>query len=326
MVKFNDDRESTDVEDRRGQGGSYSSTDGGLQIPLPIGGSGGMGIVGLLILLGLWFFFGIDPRGLMGGGGFQLPMPTQDQNGAPLPKWNAPGLPNTQSSGASSAGVGSMRPGADPLEHYVKQVLLSTQEFWISQFQSMGKSYPHPQLVLYNAQTPTGCGTGQAAMGPFYCPEDQKVYLDLAFYKELETRFGVPGNFAQAYVVAHEVGHHIQKLLGIADQVMAYKEKVSQKDGNALQVRMELQADCFAGVWFNNAAKTKQITIEPGDLEGGMNAAHAIGDDTLQRQATGRVVPDAFTHGSSEQRMRWLKRGLDSGNMQDCDTFNTNDL
>ena len=325
MVKFNDERESTDVEDRRGKGGSYSSSDGGLQIPFPIGGGGGMGILGLLVILGLWFFFGVDPRSLMGGGNSPFPMPTQDQSGQALPKWNVPGLPGTQPSGAGSS-TASIKPGTDPLEHYVKQVLLSTQDHWTATFQGFGKTYPHPQLVLYDSMTPTGCGTGQAAMGPFYCPEDQKVYLDLAFYKDLETRFGVSGNFAQAYVVAHEVGHHVQKLLGIADQVMSYKEKVGQKDANALQVRMELQADCFAGVWFNNAARTKQLTIEPGDIEGGMNAAHAIGDDTLQKQATGRVVPDAFTHGSAEQRMRWLKRGLDSGNMQDCDTFNTNDL
>jgi uncharacterized protein len=329
MVKFNDQqRESQDVEDRRGQGDSYAGMDtgGGGGIQLPGIGGGGMGIMGLLIMLGLWFFFGVDPRSFMGGGngGGVFPMPTQDQSGQALPKWNIPGLPGTQAS-ATPGGAAAIRPG-DDLAHYVKLVHQSTTDFWSATFQGFGKSYPHPTLVFYDNATPTGCGTGQAAMGPFYCPEDQKVYLDLAFYKELATRFGAPGNFAQAYVVAHEVGHHIQKQLGIADQVQAFKDKVSQTDGNALQVRMELQADCFAGVWFNNAAKTKALTIEPGDIEGGITAANSIGDDTLQRQATGRVRPDAFTHGTSAQRVKWLRRGLDSGNMQDCDTFNTNDL
>jgi len=327
MVKFNDQqRESQDVEDRRGQGNAYAGMDsGGGGISLPGIGGGGLGIFGILIVLGLWFFFGVDPRSLMGsGGGLSFPMPTQDQNGQALPQWNPPSLPGTQASSVP-ASAGSIHPG-DELAHFVKQVHQSTTDFWSATFQGFGKSYPHPTLVFYDNATPTGCGTGQAAMGPFYCPEDQKVYLDLAFYKELASRFGAPGNFAQAYVVAHEVGHHIQKLLGIADQVQATKERVSEKDANALQVRMELQADCFAGVWFNNAAKTKALTIEPGDIEGGMTAAAAIGDDTLQRKSLGRVVPDAFTHGTSAQRQKWLKRGLDSGNMQDCDTFNTNDL
>jgi predicted metalloprotease len=295
---------------------------GGLQIP--IGGSGGVGILGLLLMLGLWFFFGIDPRSFLGGGDSPIPMPTQDQSGQALPKWNVPNLPGTQPSGTGSAG-GAIKP-SDDIAHYVKQVLASTEDYWSSAFQSFGKSYPHPELVFYDNATRTGCGVGQAAMGPFYCPEDQKVYLDLQFYRELATKFGAPGNFAQAYVVAHEVGHHVQKLLGIADQVQSYKERVGEKDANGLQVRMELQADCFAGVWFNNAQRNNKLTIEQGDIEGGLQAAHQIGDDTLQRQAMGRVVPDAFTHGSSEQRMRWLKRGLDSGNAQDCDTFNTNSL
>jgi predicted metalloprotease len=327
MVKFNDQqRESQDVEDRRGQGDSYAGMDsggggGGIQIP-GIGG-GGIGIFGLLIMLGLWFFFGVDPRSFMGGGSGAFPMPTQDQNGQSLPNWNVPNLPGTQTASVP-APVPINR--TDELTHYVKQVHQSTTDFWTSVFQSAGKPYPHPTLVFYDNATPTGCGTGQAAMGPFYCPEDQKVYLDLAFYKELASKFGAPGNFAQAYVVAHEVGHHIQKLLGIADQVQSTKERVSQVEGNALQVRMELQADCFAGVWFNNAAKTKALAIEPGDIEGGMTAANSIGDDTLQRKMMGRIVPDAFTHGTSAQRQKWLKRGLDSGNMQDCDTFNTNDL
>ena len=325
MVKFNDQRESGDVEDRRGAGDSSADMGGGggMQFPVQIGGGGGIGIVGLLLMLGAYLIFGVDLRPFMGGSQ-SFPMPTQDQSGQPLPKWNVPGLPGTQTTN-QAGGAGTIRAG-DELAHYVKQVHLSTTEFWTTAFQGFGKSYPHPTLVFYDNATPTGCGTGQAAMGPFYCPEDQKVYLDLQFYNELATRFGAPGNFAQAYVVAHEVGHHVQKLLGIADQVQAYKQKVSQTDANGLQVRMELQADCFAGVWFSNASRTKQLTIEPGDIEGGMTAANSIGDDTLQKQATGRVRPDGFTHGTSAQRMKWLRRGLDSGNMQDCDTFNTNDL
>ena len=322
MVKFNDQRESQNVEDRRGQGGGDYADSGGMQIPLPIGGKGGMGIIGLLIMLGLMFFFGIDPRTFMGGDS-PFPMPDSDRNGQPLPKWNVPGLPGTQPSSAPG-GAAAIVPG-DDLAHFVKQTMGSTDDFWSATFKGFGKPYPPPTLVMYDNATPTACGTGQSAMGPFYCPNDQKVYIDLAFYKELRDRFGVPGNFAQAYVVAHEVGHHIQKLLGIADQVQSYKEQVSEKDANALQVRMELQADCFAGVWANNANKTKQI-LEPGDIEGGLNAASAIGDDRLQKQAMGRVIPDAFTHGSSAQRVRWFKRGIDSGNLQDCDTFNAADL
>jgi predicted metalloprotease len=320
MVKFNDQQESRNVEDRRGMGGAYSGMDGGQGLQIPIGGSGGMGIFGLLIVLGPMFFFGIDPRTLMGGDS-PFPMPTSDNGGQQI---NIPGMPT----GVQPANIvpgGAIRPG-DELAHYVKQVLGSTDEFWTGQFKSMGRSYPPPTLVLYDNATPTGCGTGQSAMGPFYCPIDQKVYLDLDFFRELATRFGSPGNFAQAYVVAHEVGHHVQKLLGIADKIQAYKMRVSETDANALQVRMELRADCLAGVWVYNASRGGQMTLEPGDIEGGLTAATAIGDDTLQKKAYGRVVPDAFTHGSSEQRVRWLKRGLDSGNLQNCDTFDTNDL
>jgi predicted metalloprotease len=322
MVKFNDQRESQNVEDRRGSDDSYSGMGGdGPGFQIPIGGTGGMGILGLLIMLGLMFFFGIDPRTFMGGDS-PFPMPSSDNSGKPI---NIPGMPTGAQPASISPSAGAIKPG-DDLAHYVKQVLGSTDDYWTSAFKTMGKSYPPPTLVLYNNATPTGCGTGQAAMGPFYCPNDQKVYLDLGFYNELATRFGSPGNFAQAYVVAHEVGHHVQKLLGIADKVQAYKEQVSEKDANALQVRMELQADCLAGVWVYNASRTKQMTLEPGDVEGGITAAQAIGDDTLQKKVMGRVVPDSFTHGSSAQRVKWLKRGLDSGNMQDCDTFNTNDL
>ncbi len=181
--------------------------------------------------------------------------------------------------------------------------------------------YAAPTLVMYTGSTPTACGNGQAAMGPFYCPADRKIYIDLGFYRELRDRFGAGGDFAQAYVIAHEVGHHVQKLLGISDKVDAMRARAGRVQGNQLSVRLELQADCFAGVWANNAQRANRQLLEAGDLEQGLNAAAAIGDDRLQKQSQGYVVPDAFTHGSSEQRVYWLRRGLDSGDVRQCDTF-----
>ena len=187
------------------------------------------------------------------------------------------------------------------------------------------RRYSDPKLVLFTGGVRSGCGTGLAQMGPFYCPNDEKVYIDLSFYQDLKNRFHAPGDMAQAYVIAHEIGHHVQKLLGIADQVEALRGRMSQGQANALQVRMELQADCFAGIWANHAEETKNI-IEPGDIEEALNAASAIGDDRIQKQTQGYVVPDAFTHGSSAQRVRWFKRGYQSGKLEDCDTFNAEDL
>ena len=210
-------------------------------------------------------------------------------------------------------------PADDPQAEFVSVVLRDTEETWSEIFSERGADYPEPTLVLFTQATQSACGLGQSAMGPFYCPNDQQVYLDLSFFHDLETRFGAPGDFAQAYVVAHEVGHHVQTVTGISSRVQAARERGSEREANAMSVRMELQADCYAGVWGHYAAQ--RGLLEPGDAEEGLRAAAAIGDDRIQRQTQGRVVPESFTHGSSEDRMRWLRRGLDSGRMDACDTF-----
>jgi hypothetical protein len=199
-------------------------------------------------------------------------------------------------------------------------VLADTEDTWSAILPKYGVQYVEPKLVFFTGMVASACGTAQSAVGPFYCPLDQKVYLDMSFYDELSSRFGAPGDFAQAYVVAHEVGHHVQYLMGIAKQVNEAQQRMSKADANALSVRMELQADCFAGVWAKNAAQSRQL-LEAGDVEEGLRAASAIGDDRLQKQAQGYVVPDAFTHGSSEQRVRWFRRGLEAGTPEACDTF-----
>jgi hypothetical protein len=199
-------------------------------------------------------------------------------------------------------------------------VLADTEDTWSAILPKYGVQYVEPKLVFFTGMVASACGTAQSAVGPFYCPLDQKVYLDMSFYDELSSRFGAPGDFAQAYVVAHEVGHHVQYLMGIAKQVNEAQQRMSKADANALSVRMELQADCFAGVWAKNAAQSRQL-LEAGDVDEGLRAASAIGDDRLQKQAQGYVVPDAFTHGSSEQRVRWFRRGLESGTLEACDTF-----
>jgi predicted metalloprotease len=211
-------------------------------------------------------------------------------------------------------------PAQDRLKHFVGVVLADTEDVWRDQFQKMGKRYIEPHLVLFNRQVESACGLADAAVGPFYCPGDQKVYLDLSFFEELKTRFKAPGEFAQAYVIAHEVGHHVQKLLGISDKVHAQRSRLSKVEFNKLSVRLELQADFLAGFWGYHAQKMKHI-LDPGDLEAALRAANAIGDDRLQKQARGYVVPDSFTHGSSEQRIRWFRRGFDSGNFSQGDTF-----
>jgi hypothetical protein len=199
-------------------------------------------------------------------------------------------------------------------------VLADTEDTWSAILPKYGVQYVEPKLVFFTGMVASACGTAQSAVGPFYCPLDQKVYLDMSFYDELSSRFGAPGDFAQAYVVAHEVGHHVQYLMGIAKQVNEAQQRMSKADANALSVRMELQADCFAGVWAKNAAQSRQL-LEAGDVDEGLRAASAIGDDRLQKQAQGYVVPDAFTHGSSEQRVRWFRRGLEAGTPEACDTF-----
>jgi len=204
-------------------------------------------------------------------------------------------------------------------------VLADTEDTWNSILPQHGVQYIEPTLVLFEGVVASGCGTAESAMGPFYCPLDQKVYIDMSFYNDLSQRFGAPGDFAQAYVIAHEVGHHVQNLVGTAGKVRAAQQRASQVEANGLSVRMELQADCYAGVWANQASRSRQL-LEAGDVEEGLNAASAIGDDRLQHMSQGRVVPDAFTHGSSEQRVRWFRKGMESGSLEACDTFSARQL
>lgn len=281
-MRMDDQRESDYIEDRRGGGG------GGF-------GRGKLGIGGILVVLAISYFTGINPMTLMGIVE-QTPLVQQEQQPAKKP------------------------PAEDAEARFVSRVLASTEDVWTAAFAEKGQRYEPPRLVLFTGATPTACGTGQSAMGPFYCPGDQKVYIDLAFYRDLKDRFKAPGEFAQAYVIAHEVGHHIQNLLGIADQVQAARQRSDKLKANELSVRMELQADCLAGVWGKRADDMRGI-LESGDLEAALNAAAAIGDDRLQKQAQGRIVPESFTHGSSEQRMRWFRQGFDSGDMNRCNTF-----
>lgn len=224
------------------------------------------------------------------------------------------------STSPDSAAVGTSGvPADDPQGQFVSVVLADTEQTWTEIFSQKNSTYEPPTLVLFTDATQSACGVGQSAMGPFYCPSDRKVYLDLSFFRDLDARFGAPGDFAQAYVIAHEVGHHVQTLLGLSSRVSAARERASEREGNAMSVRMELQADCYAGVWGHYAAR--RGLLEPGDAEEGLGAAAAIGDDRLQKQSQGRVAPESFTHGSSEDRQRWLQRGLDSGNMDACNTF-----
>ena len=294
-MRWEGDRESENVEDRRGGGGG--------------GGFGGFGLGGRSIGLGTVaialvasFFFGVDPRvvlGLLGGGG---PAPQVVQQRDP----NAP-------------------KATDRETRFVSTVLGYTEDVWTPLFREQGATYRPPTLVLFEGRTDTACGTGNSATGPFYCPGDQNVYIDLGFFRLMQQRFNVSGEFAQAYVIAHEVGHHVQNLLGISNQVHNAQQQVSETEGNALSVRLELQADCLAGVWAYHANQ-KEAILESGDVETALAAATAIGDDALQKQSRGVVVPDSFTHGSSAQRVRWFRRGIESGDVQQCNTFEARQL
>lgn len=293
-MRLDDQRESSNIEDRRGAGGGFGLPGGG---GLQIGGRG-MGCGGLLLVVVLALVFGINPMQLLGG---------MEQGPAPQIGQPQPGVPAAQDAEGS----------------FVRKVLGSTEDTWGKIFpEQVGSPYPQPTLVLFSGQVRSGCGAASAASGPFYCPADRKLYLDTSFFDELARRFGAPGDFASAYVIAHEVGHHVQTVLGISEQVQRAQARAGQKQGNALQVRMELQADCLAGVW----AHHNQALLDPGDVEEAMTAATAIGDDRLQRQSQGFVVPDSFTHGSSEQRTRWLMTGLKSGRIESCDTFGAQSL
>ena len=282
-MRLGGERESENVEDRRG----FSPGIG-------IAG-GGIGTVAIIVL-GL--LFGVDPSSLLqildGGGPVEQQQPVPAGSRAPSP--------------------------ADDTKRFVSVILAETEDTWSDVFRRLGRSYRDPKLVLFSGATQSACGFARSAVGPFYCPGDERVYLDLAFFRELQTRFGAPGDFAQAYVIAHEVGHHVQHLLGIMDQADAQRSRSTAAGANGLSVRIELQADCFAGVWANQTNAARHI-LEAGDVEQGLKAASAVGDDRLQVQAQGYVVPESFTHGSSAQRVRWFKRGLDSGDIKRCDTF-----
>jgi predicted metalloprotease len=217
------------------------------------------------------------------------------------------------------------KPGADPMREFVSVVLADTEKTWHEVFRRYGKTYEEPKLVLFAGAVQSACGFAQAAMGPFYCPEDHRVYIDLSFYEDLKNRFRAPGDFAQAYVIAHEVGHHVQNLLGITEKAQGAMQRSSKAEANRLSVRLELQADCLAGVWGYHADKSRHI-LEAGDLEEGLRAASAIGDDRIMKQTRGTVVPDAFTHGTSEQRVRWFRRGFETGDMNQCNTFKAGDV
>ena len=282
-MRLGGERESSNVEDRRGIGGGRIAIGGGL----------GTLAIALLALL-----FGVDPSQLLNSAPEEGPAPgAQTQQG---PQQN------------------------DEMLQFVKRVLGSTETTWGDIFSRNGSTYREPKLRLFTGQVESACGVAGASVGPFYCPGDERVYIDLSFYDELRSRFRAPGDFAQAYVIAHEVGHHVQKLLGTSDKVTALQQRASEAQGNRLSVMLELQADCYAGVW-GFYAKQRNI-LDPGDLEEALRAASAIGDDRLQNEAQGYAVPDSFTHGSSEQRMQWFKQGFDSGDMRRCDTFNSRGL
>ena len=265
----------------------------GRGVPVAVGGG-----LGTIVLLLLALYFGVDPSIVLQG--------------------DTPSAPVQEEATSSS-------PGADPLRDFVSVVLADTEDVWREIFTGLKREYQDPRLVLFSGSVQSACGMAGSAVGPFYCPGDRRLYLDLTFFRALSERFGAPGDFAQAYVIAHEVGHHVQTLLGITDRVHAARRRVNEKEANALSVRQELQADCLAGVWAHHAQAARQI-LEEGDIEEGLGAAAAIGDDRLQRRTHGQVTPDSFTHGTSAQRVRWFQRGLAMGEIGHCDTFQASAL
>jgi len=286
-VKWEGNRQSDNVEDRRSGGAGL--------------GGRSIGIGSVAIALVVSYFLGVSPitvLNVLTGGG---------------------------TDGQTRSAPAQRPPADDRMAAFVSTVLADTEDVWKAVFVQAGATYREPKLVLFRGTTSTACGQGQAAMGPFYCPADQNVYIDLGFYETLQNQLGAPGDFAQAYVIAHEVGHHVQNLMGITSKMEQMRGRASQSEFNALSVRLELQADCFSGVWANHAQAARQL-LEQGDVEEAMNAAARIGDDALQRASTGQVVPDSFTHGTSAQRQRWFKTGLRSGNLKECDTFSTRQL
>ena len=313
-MKWSGLRRSSNVEDRRGAGGGgggggfgglggggFGGLGGGLGRGLPMKGGG---LIVIAIIVAVTLFAG-DPLHLLGGSG---------------------GLGGGGGGGGGGHGLsGTPDPAQAELADMSSAVLAETEDVWRQLFAQRGQTYQDPTLVLFDYEVDSACGSASSAVGPFYCPGDSKVYLDLSFFDELSQRFGAPGDFAQAYVIAHEVGHHVQNLLGVSDQVSAQQQRLSQGESNALSVRLELQADFYAGVWAHHAQQLNQI-LEPGDLEEALDAATAIGDDRLQQQGQGRVVPDSFTHGTSQQRVAWFKKGYDTGDMAAGNTFEAKDL
>jgi uncharacterized protein len=297
-------RQSDNVEDERGQGGGFGGGSPG-QFRIPIGGAGGgrMSLSSLIILaviaLIAWAVFGINPLQLLNGGNGDL----------------APGGGQiSDNSGGQGAGA------SDEMKQFVSTVLAETEDTWTGIFQANGLTYEDPKLVLFSGQIRSACGSASSAAGPFYCPEDHKVYLDTTFFQQLDQQFGAAGDFAQAYVIAHEVGHHVQNLTGILPKFNQMRQRMSEAEANQMSVQVELQADCFAGIWAHFTSQ-KGI-LEQGDMEEALNAAKQIGDDTLQKRMQGYVVPESFNHGTSQQRQAWLARGYKSGKLSDCDTFN----
>ncbi|MDD4356953.1 MAG: zinc metallopeptidase [Smithellaceae bacterium] len=286
-MRWRGERQSDNVEDRRG-----------ISRGAKVGGIGGLGLVAVVVIS---MFLGVDPTALLQVVG-----------------------QSTQSTSVSTEQTTS--PAAnDDMRNFVAVVLAETEDVWNETFQNAGRTYAEPKLVLFSGSVESACGMADAAVGPFYCPADQKVYLDLVFFDDLHTRFGASGDFAQAYVIAHEIGHHVQTQLGIIQKVNAMQARGSRAERNRLNVMLELQADCLAGMWAHQAQKKRNI-LEAGDIEEGLNAASAVGDDRIQKRTQGYVVPDSFTHGSSAQRVRWFKRGLEQGNIAACNTFNADEL
>ena len=287
-MKWQRGRRSKNIVDRRGSGGRRGIVGGG---------------IGTIVIILVALYFGVDPTFLLEG---------------------------MQSASVPSSTSGT-RPTADdlagdPVADMISVVVADTEEVWRDVFAASGRQYEEPRLVLFDGVTRSACGLGQSAMGPFYCPADKNAYIDLSFYRDLRERFNAPGDFAQAYVIAHEIGHHVQNLLGVSGEVHRMRQQVSEAEGNRLSVRLELQADCLAGVWANRTREGTNIRLEAGDLEEALAAASAIGDDRLQRQSSGTVAPDSFTHGSSAQRVRWFRRGFESGDPDACDTFGAESL
>lgn len=290
-MRWQNRRRSDNIEDRRSDNSSsgFGNSGGGMRIPL----RGKSGVV-ILIVIVVAGYYGIDLTGLVTGEPIGTTSQQQTQNR-------------------------QLSPQDEQLADFTSVMLASTEDVWLSEFNKLGKQYQQPTLVIYRNGTTTACGQGKAFMGPFYCPADSKVYIDLSFYNDMKTKLGAGGEFAQGYVVAHEIGHHVQHLLGIEQQVRKQQQGVSQKEANKLSVKLELQADCFAGVWGYNM--NKEGILDDGDLQSALNAAQAIGDDRLQQQSQGRVVPDSFTHGTSEQRYFWFKKGFETGDLNSCNTF-----